>query len=211
VIRSVLLLPLALAALAPAKGETASRPRAIDGAAQSEDRLSVVDNTDEIEVKQTISELEKAFDSESVEGYANCFRESSRKSVRRKTALLFAAESCSIDIQEMHIIEIVDGEAEVAVRYRLGGGQGTSDVVSTVKLVKEEDRWLVSNENLVSKTAVASRSSRSVPAGQADNWDPYKPDAARVSNNLQHLIGDIGVRPGMGCADGKCANGRCER
>lgn len=180
--------------------------------AAAEDRVGVVDNSDEIKIKGTVESLEKAFDSEDVGGYADCFKESSRKSVRRKTALLFASEICSIDIEEIHIIDIGSEEAEVAVRYSLAGSGGPCCVISTVKFVREDDRWLVSSESLVSKTpvkAVSYSANKAPPKAANEEWDPFNPDPNRIPAGLHHLMGDIGIQPGMGCAGGNCVNGRC--
>lgn len=205
---------LFISACAISSADTGSRPVMIDASARPEARPearpAVVDNTDQIEIQEMISAIEDAFNSENVEGYSRCFKGSSRKAVRRKTALLFASGECSMDIEESHIIEVGDDEAEVAVRYSLGGQEGRSSVVSTVNFVKEDGIWVVSSENQISKTA-SGRPSAMIAKDEGGAWDPYKPEADRVSKNLQHLIGDIGVQPGMGCADGKCANGRCER
>lgn len=190
--------------------DTGGRPAMIDASARPEARLAVADNTDQIEIQEVISAIEDAFNAENVEGYSRCFKSSSRKSVRKKTAVLFASGEFSMDVEESHIIEVGDDEAEVAVKYLLGGQDGRSSVVSTVNFVKEDGFWVISSENMISKIT-SGRASSMIAKDEGGKWDPYKPDTDKVSNNLQHLIGDIGVRPGMGCADGKCANGRCER
>lgn len=207
-VASPLLLFIALSLNASA--DTEGRPSMIDSSPKGENRPAVADNTDEIEIKDMISSLEDSFNAENVEGYSRCFKGSSRKAVRRKTAVLFASGNCSIDVQESHIIEISEDKAEIAVRYVLGAQGRRSDIVSTVKFLKEDGLWLINSESLISKTA-SGKSSGAASRGQVAEWDPYKPDPTQVSNGLQHLIGDIGVRPGMGCADGRCANGRCER
>ena len=35
-------------------------------------------------------------------------------------------------------------------------------------------------------------------------WNPFNPPANRINPALEHLRGDIGIQPGLGCANGRC-------
>lgn len=188
------------------------------------ERLKVADNSADTEVKDAISAAVRAFDSEDVRSYEMCFKESKRAFVRKKTALLFASEKCSMEIVDMHVIDIGEDSASAAVKYKMGCSSQSHDILSEINLVREGGRWVIDSESVKSKSAAgrasdgaglfAARAPRAAPNNrqqgeQADGWDPMNPDRNRISPNLHHLMGDIGIREGMGCADGRCANGRC--
>ena len=201
-----------IAAMNSARSESRPVMGDISNIAQVESRPVMGGNEDEIQIGDALKSVESSFDSEDLSAYVDCFKDSMRKSVRRKSALLFASESCSMDIEEFHFIEIEEDRAEVAVKYSIGGSKGSSEIVSTVKLVKEKGNWLMAGESVSSRHSSKSAYGRPPAQNHMDaEWNPYNPDKDKVSPTLHHLIGDIGVRPGMGCADGNCANGRCER
>lgn len=182
-------------------------PLALFGA----DRVGLVDNAPQTELKDFLESAAGAFNSENIDAYEMCFSQSRRKDMRRKIAVLFASEQCSMELIEAHTVDINEDGAEAAVRYKIGNSRGSSEVVSIVKLVRESGRWAIDGETRVSgKQSVCSAqpSSQTQPAG--NGWNPYKPEKDKVSSGLQHLVGDIGVRPGMGCSGGRCPVGPCQ-
>lgn len=183
--------------------------------ALSSERIRMVDNASQVSVKDTLENVCRAFDSENLDLFESCFAESRRKQVRRRYAMVFVKERCSMQLLESHVIEMGEMTAEAAVRYKMSDSYGTKEVVSRVNFVKQNDKWLIDSENMVSKSACGGSSpvapARPNPRNQPEDpdWDPMNPDPSRVSPNLQDLIGDIGIQPGMGCANGRCPGGRC--
>lgn len=186
---------------------------ALCGEALCSERAKMSDNSDQTSLKDKLETLSKAFESENLDAFERCFSESRRPMIRRKYAMVFVEGSCSMDLVEFHAIEIKDETASAAVRYKMSDSHGSSEVVSTVKFVKHEGEWLINGESIVSRKSCsdsASVVSRPVDQQQGERWDPMNPDPSKISPNLKHLIGDVGILPGMGCANGNCANGRCE-
>lgn len=162
--------------------------------------------------KQTVEVVCRAFNSEDLDLFEKCFVESRRKTIRRKCAMSFVRQNCSMSVAESHVIEIDEDSAELVVRYLMGEHGSQSEFVSTVKFVKSGNEWLIDREVIVSQSrprqAAAVAVARPANANR-NNWDPMNPDTSRISPTLQHLVGDIGIQEGLGCENGNCAGGRC--
>lgn len=189
------------------------------------DRISMVDNSQEMSIRDAVSSAAQAFSSKDSAGFSMCFKESRREHIRKKCAFSFLEEDATMEILNVHVFSVDDDSASAAVKYRMGGAGNLKDVVSEVVLVKEEGRWVISRETVKSskdsgspRYSLASSGPRPKNGGnridvdnQRPEWDHFNPDEKRISPNLKHLIGDIGIQEGMGCAGGRCANGRCQR
>lgn len=180
---------------------------------QSE-RVKMSDMSDNSSPKDTILTVSRAYEAEDLDLLESCFAASQRKNIRKKCGIMFVKGRSSMSIVESHVIEIEDEKAEVAVRYMMSEPSGPVEIVSTVNMSKEGDRWVINKEVLVSRSsgrAEAPFAQARQANGRADGeWDPMNPDPSRISPNLQHLIGDIGIQPGMGCQNGRCGVGGCD-
>jgi hypothetical protein len=193
--------------------------------ALSADRISMVDNSQEMSVRDAVSSAAQAFSAKDSAGFSMCFKESRREHIRKKCAFSFLEEDATMEILNIHVFSVDDESASAAVKYRMIGAGNSKDVVSEVVLVKEEGRWVISREMIKSskdsvpqRHALSSSGPRPKNRGnkidlnsQRPEWDNLNPNVNDISPNLQHLVGDIGIQPGMGCAGGRCANGRCQR
>ena len=182
--------------------------------ASAGERISMVDNSESASIKDVVGGVVRAFDNEDLDSYESCFKESRRASVRRKAALLFADEDCSMELVDVHVIEDLGETASAAVKYRMGGSHASYVILSEINFVKEAGEWRIDRETVRSKGVDSSRASSSLaenPAGRKPAWDPMRPDPNRIPENLHHLIGDVGIQEGFGCAGGRCANGRCNK
>jgi hypothetical protein len=177
-------------------------------AAAASDRVSMVDNSETTSIKDLVAGVVRAFDSEDLDSYASFFKESRRSYIRRRSAHVFADDECSMELVDIHIIEDDGENAAAAVKYRMGGASASFVILAEVDFVKEEGEWRIDRETVKSKSLAPSRTSMSsapaIPIGRAPIWDPLNPDPDKISPNLNHLIGDVGIQQGMGCADGKC-------
>lgn len=180
--------------------------------ASAAERVSMVDNSDSTSIKDSVRSLVRAFDDEDLDSYESCFKETRRPNVRRKAAHLFADEDCSMELVDIHVIEDDGESASAAVKYKMAGSYASYTILSEVSFVKEEGEWKIDREMVKSKSQTpldsTSHASSRPPAAA---WDPMSPDPTRIPKTLHHLIGDIGIQEGFGCAGGKCANGRCEK
>lgn len=187
--------------------------------ASASDRLKVSDNSEETAVRDAVEAAARAFTAEDLSAYQACFKESRRASVRRRTAVCFVENECSMEVAEMHVVEVGEEKASAVVKYRISSGL-KQEVVAEVHFVKDGDGWLIDRENIKSKSDLGSRGASfvSAPARKPGSrhpedpgaWDEMRPNPNRISPKLQHLMGDVGIREGTGCAGGRCANGRCE-
>lgn len=177
-----------------------------------EDRLTMTDNSSSTSIKDVVRNTVRAFDSEDLDSYEACFRESRRSFMRRKAAMAFADDDCSMSLIDVHVIEEGDDSASAAVKYRFGGSSCSFLILSEVKFVKEEGSWRIDREIVRSKSnAGSSQSHYAAAPARKGEWDPMNPDPNRIPKNIHHLMGDIGIQEGMGCAGGRCLNGRCEK
>lgn len=172
-------------------------------------RLVAVDNSHEISIKDSLKSLADSFNEENLASYESFFKESRRKYIRRKAGLVFASNDCSMELLDSHVLDVSDGDALVAVKYRIGNDSGTFEVVSEIFMVQESGRWLVSREKIKAQARSSKRSSSSsrglaVVNANNPNWDDFNPNPDRIPETLHHLMGDIGIQEGFGCADGRC-------
>lgn len=184
--------------------------------ALSSERVRMSDNSSQTSLKDVLVEACGAFDAENLESFGNCFVSARREQVRRRSAMTFVRGHASMEFVESHAIDVGEEEAEAAVRYRMTDSSGSMEFVSRVKFLKEDGKWLIDRETVVSKKPCASSTasmSDPVPvranAQRDPNWDPMKPDRGKISPHLDHLVGDIGMQPATGCELGKCPGGRC--
>jgi len=180
--------------------------------ALADDRLKISDNTASTDLNDALSATANAFDSEDLDAYERCFSEPRRKIMRRKAALLFVAGECSMELVESHMVDVGEDLAEAVVRYKIGNSQVSSECVSTIRMVKEEGRWVIESESPISKKhkSLAEQSSIASARGANAEWNPFDPEKAKIPATLQHLMGDIGIQEGMGCHNGRCGVRRCE-
>lgn len=172
-------------------------------------RIVAVDNSHEISIKDSLKSLADSFNEENLNRYESLFKESRRKYIRRKAGLVFASNDCSMELLDSHVLDMSDIDALVAVKYRISNDLEIFEVVSEIFMVQESGKWLVSREKIKSQAKSSKRvssSARGFAAVNANNpkWDDFKPDPDRIPETLHHLMGDIGIQEGFGCADGRC-------
>jgi hypothetical protein len=175
--------------------------------ASASDRVAMLDNSSSTSIKDFVGGVVRAFDGEDLDSYEACFKESRRPAVRRKAALLFADEDCSMELVDVHVIEDSGDTASAAVKYRMGGSSASYMLLSEIHLVREGGEWRIDRETVKSKGFAPHRSSSvasAAPPGRAPIWDPMNPDPDRIPEQVHHLIGDVGVREGFGCVGGRC-------
>lgn len=111
------------------------------------ERITMSDNSDETEIKESLRRTAKYFSTENLTEFSNCFLSSKRKSIRGEAAFIFAEHKCHMSIEDMHIVEFDNKSAVVAVKYTMN----SQEIVSAVALVKENDQWLIKQENIRKK------------------------------------------------------------
>lgn len=181
--------------------------------ASGQERISMIDDSDSTSIKDVVRGAIRAFDEEDIDSYESHFKASQRSSIRKNVAYVFADEDCSMELVDIHVIDDGGDRASAAVKYKVGGSRSSFTILSEVRFVKEDGKWLIEKEIVKSRGPAQSQASFSSVAvaapGRDPAWNPMNPDPNRISPKLNHLIGDIGIREGIGCGGGGCANGRC--
>lgn len=166
--------------------------------------------------RQTIDSLAAACNDRNFVRFMSYFTPKQRGSISRKMEDSFIRHDPEMRINDVVLLSEEGDTMAVAVRYdwspRLQPG-GSKSFSSKVILKKIGEEWKVDSEQVKfcsqkgqSKTNSPSRSF-DFGGVKVENWDPYRP-GEDIDPNLEHLRGDIGIRPGAGCV--RCANGRCE-
>lgn len=196
---------------------SAERPKMTSAAEETAppQRIKVSDNSDDLAIADLVKSVAGAVESESVDAYQRCFKQSDRPSVRRKVAFFFVEGRASMEILDIHVIDVSAESASAAVRYKMGCSSSPVEFLSEVRFLKEDGNWVIDREIVKSKRQPQAASYASAPNDPAPirqagaRWDPMNPNVDLMSPNLEHLVGDIGIREGKGCSGGNCPNGRC--
>lgn len=161
------------------------------------------DNVTEIEVKDCLKTAAQAASDENLDGFIGCFAEKQRPRIRRKVAILFVRHSIDLELLDSHIVSEQAERAEIAVKYRATLSDDAYDIVSLVGLSREDDGWRIAREKVESNAAVSQRKSASQYGGQVFRFGGGG-DVVLGRQDDDGLPADIGVRPGGGCANGRC-------
>ena len=162
-----------------------------------------VDNVAEIGIKDCIRTAAEAFDQENLDAYLGCFASKQRPKIRRKVALLFVEHEIGLELLDSHLVNETDGKAELAVKYRMTLTEPRYDIVSLIRLAREDDRWRIVGESIQSNSAMPISRSYGGSGEQVFRFG----GGGEVLLNPQGddgLPADIGRRPGGGCPDGRC-------
>ena len=140
--------------------------RADDPAAPPRGRVAmVIPDPDEIDIADCLEMAVDAANKENLDGFLECFATSTRSAVRRQMALFFVQHAVSIDLVDKQLVTRDRDHAELAVNYTTSLTGQEHDIVSFLQLVREDKRWVIRNESIVSRTVRRSSSGSSSPCG----------------------------------------------
>jgi len=141
--------------------------------------------------------------------FMNHFNPANRRRCHQHIEDMFIKGHPKMEIQQVTLLSEESEEITFAVKY----AWHDKDEPEKAFASKVTARLLDGDWKLDRGTVMAvTRSGSSIDYGRdtADSsglpvgWDPYNPPAHLIDPNLEHLRGDIGIRPGMGCANGQC-------
>lgn len=138
-----------------------------------------IPDVDETDIADCLELAVEAANKENLDGFLLCFASSARSAIRRQMALFFVRHEVAIDMLDKQCVARTRNRAEMAVHYTTSLTGQEYQVISTIELVREGERWVIRRESVVSRTVRRNNSSSDTPCGPA------------------------------GCPPAPCANGRC--
>ena len=141
-------------------------------------------------------------------GFMGHFTPTHARRIRGRMEDIFVQHQPKMDIRHITLLSDADDRITFGVRYAWHDKNSPEEVVASKVMARKVDgQWKLDGEALKSVSRTASESEYAEPAG--DNvipaaWNPFNPPANRINPALEHLRGDIGIQPGLGCANGRC-------
>jgi hypothetical protein len=124
--------------------------------------------------------------------------------IRQRMEDIFVAHEPRMDILKVTLLSETENEITFGVRYAWHPKDKPEQVLaSKVTARKVEGVWKLDGEQVKSVSRTAAESDYG-DTGAAAPFNPFNPPADLIDPDLEHLRGDIGIRPGGGCANGRC-------
>jgi len=128
--------------------------------------------------------------------------------IRGRMEDVFVVHQPKMDIRQVTLLSEADDRITFAVRYAWHDKEKPEEVFASKVVARKVDgEWKLDGETVKSVNRTASESQYAEQAGAnvvPAVWDPFNPPADRINPALEHLRGDIGIQPGLGCANGRC-------
>lgn len=187
----------------------------------SPDRVAMVSMTPPSQeaAKRTVDSLASSCNDRNFVAFMNHFTPKQRSAIQKKMEDIFIRHDPEMHINDVILLSESDVSMAIGVRYDWSSRSrsNATTFASRVVLKKVSGEWKIDSEHVKSSTpksrpaAAGGQNFNFGGGGNVDlqNWDPYNPPAHLIDPSLECLRGDIGIRPGFGCANGGCANGRC--
>jgi hypothetical protein len=140
-------------------------------------------------------------------GFIDHFTPSHGGRIRRRMEDIFVTHQPKMDIRQVMLLSADEERLTFGVRYAWHPKDGPEEVfASKVKARKVAGEWKLDGEQVkaVSLTSGESDSGGGHRAAGPIGFNPFNPPADLIDPDLEHLRGDIGIRPGQGCANGRC-------
>lgn len=137
------------------------------------------------------------------------FTPAHRQRCRTSNEKMFINGHPLMEIRKVTLLSEESDQLIFAVKYAWHDRDSHEKVYAskvTARLIGND--WRIDGETVKFVTGVGSACGHtSESVGDSDlpqEWDPFSPPKHLISPNLEHLRGDIGIRPGLGCANGRC-------
>jgi hypothetical protein len=175
--------------------------------ARASDRLKVIAPPAGQEVAESLARsLVSACNAGDFVGFMDHFTPSHGSRIRRRMEDVFISHQPKIEVEKVTLLADGADKITFGVRYALhDNDKPHADLASKVVARKINGAWKLDSEQVKTATRRASESEYAGhESGAPPGWDPFNPPAQLIGPNLEHLRGDIGIRPGRGCANGRC-------
>jgi hypothetical protein len=177
---------------------------------QASDRIKViVPPAGQQSAEELVGSLASACNRGDFVGFMDHFSPSHGNRIRKRMEDVFIQHQPKMEIRQVTLLSEEGDRITFGVRYGWHD-RNTPEVVVASKITarKIEGQWKLDGETLkaVNRTGAATDyAERSGDAVVPAAWNPFDPPAHMIDPALERLRGDIGIQPGRGCADGKCA------
>lgn len=137
-------------------------------------------------------------------GFIDHFTPTHGARIRRRMEDIFVTHEPRMSIRQVTLLSESENRITFGVRYAWHPKDKPEQVLaSKVTARKVEGAWKLDGEQVKSVSKLAAESDYG-DTGAAVPFNPFNPPADLIDPDLEHLRGDIGIRPGRGCADGRC-------
>ena len=179
------------------------------GVIEASDRITViVPPASQEAAEELVGSLASACNRGDFIGFMGHFTPSHARRIRGRMEDIFVQHQPKMDIRQVTLLSESDDRITFGVRYAWHDKNSPEEVfASKVVARKVAGDWKLDGEALKSISRTVSESQYAEPAGAnvvPAAWNPFNPPANRINPALEHLRGDIGIQPGLGCANGRC-------
>lgn len=133
-------------------------------------RITVAEDLSDVgDMKSCVMAAADAASAENLDGFLSHFAKGTQRSLRRKTAMLFARYDFGLDVVDCHVIDCTENKGELALRYLVRLSESQVEVVAVLNMRREDGYWKISREKVTSMQsygAVCSPSRSSYLGGQ---------------------------------------------
>jgi hypothetical protein len=137
-------------------------------------------------------------------GFIGHFTPSHGARIRRRMEDIFVTHEPRMSIRQVTLLSESENRLTFGVRYAWHPKEKSEEVfASKVTARKVAGEWKLDGEQVKSVSRTAAESDYG-NAGDAAPFNPFNPPADFIDPDLEHLRGDIGIRPGGGCDNGRC-------
>lgn len=130
------------------------------------------------------------------------------KKVRGRMEDIFIKSEPRIDVRKVTLLSESEEKITFGVRYMWRHSEEPETIfASKVTARRIAGQWKLDGEvvQAIDRTGSASQYGESADRKVGPvAWDAFNPPAARISPALEHLRGDVGIQPGLGCVNGQC-------
>lgn len=176
--------------------------------AHATDRVAVIAPPAGQDAAETlVGSLEGACNRGDFVGFLDHFTPSHRGRIHRRMEDIFIKHQPKMDVQQVMLLSEDETRITFGVRYAWHPKDAPEEVFSSkVTARRVAGEWKLDGEQVkaVSRTGGGSGYDRDDRAAGALGFNPFNPPADLIDPDLEHLRGDVGIRPGQGCADGRC-------
>ncbi len=173
--------------------------------AQATDRVPVaIPPAGQDAAETLVGSLEAACNRGDFIGFIDHFTPSHGRRIRRSMENIFITHEPRMDIRKVMLLSESEDTITFGVRYAWHpSGKPEEVIASRVTARKIDGKWKLDGEKIKAVSHTDSESDYGPDAGRV-GFNPFNPPADLIEPGLEHLRGDVGIRPGRGCADGRC-------
>lgn len=137
-------------------------------------------------------------------GFIGHFTPSHGARIRRRMEDIFVTHQPQMDIRQVTLLSESETKITFGVRYAWHPKDKPEEVLASKVTARRVDgEWKLDGEQVKSVSRTAAESDYG-DVGGGPPFNPFNPPADLIDPDLEHLRGDIGIRAGGGCADGRC-------